>query len=95
MPLGCLLLRGNSRRNSPLLLVYLQSPCVHTRHAAVTPAPRQVHCTCHVCPSVIPFTRQCTLSLGLTADINFSVVTVGHRRNRAMHASPLLIVSTA
>jgi len=32
---------------------------------------------------IIPFARQCTHPPGLTADIHFSVVTVGHRRKRA------------
>lgn len=82
-PQGSPLLQGNSRDSSPSLLVYLQSTCVHTQHAAVTPTLSSQVRRVTFARGIIPFARQCTHPPGLTADIHFSVVTVGHRRKRA------------
>lgn len=75
------LLQDNS--SSPSSLVYLQSMYVHTQHAAVTPRLSSQVQRVTFAQDIIPFVRQCTHPPGLTADIYFSVVTVGHRRKRA------------
>lgn len=74
------LLQGNT---TPSLLVYLQSACVHTRQSRQR---CRIKSRVTFAQGIIPFARQCTYPPGLTADIHFLVVTVGHRRKRATHS---------
>lgn len=62
-----------------VVLVYLQSACVHTRQSRQR---CRIKSRVTFAQGIIPFARQCTYPPGLTADIHFLVVTVGHRRKR-------------